>query len=102
MSNMIQRTRARMAAYRDEIESRIDKLSSAEPQISTLADVAHEATLCNLMLCAMADDIAGTGVLLRALREPVRPKRSIGSPFGKPVSADVLDAEWKEINSEEP
>ena len=97
MTTMIEKSLERMAAYRDELETKLDKISNISPELPALVDGGLGAIVSDLMAAATADTLTKAAALLRALHEPVGFKPSPHHPFGKPASSNVIDAEFTEI-----
>lgn len=99
MITMIEKSLERMAAYRDELEAQLDKISNINPELPALVDGGLDAAVSDLMATVNADNLTKAATLLRTLHEPVGFKASPRSPFGKPASSKVIDAEFTEIQS---
>lgn len=98
MTTMIEKSLERMAAYRGELEARLDKISNIAPESSALTGgVGTDATVSELMAAATADNLMKAAAMLRALHEPIGFRAPPANPFGKPASPNVIDAEFTEI-----
>lgn len=88
---------ARMNSYREEIDARVDKLSSVTSQPSAFAALSGKDTKQDdLLAAAAAGNVAGALAHLQAMNEPVGSVAPPGSPF-RESAPTVIDGEFTAI-----
>jgi len=101
MPTMIEKSLERMAAYRAEIETKLEAMSGVEPQSSAFAEIKKHANLNDLMGASIADNVSRAAARLHALHRPLGFQQPSTPDFGKPASAVVIDGECTEIKPRE-
>jgi hypothetical protein len=101
MTTMIERLLARMTAYGEDLETKLNRGANIDIEPSAFATVGADASVATLMAAAAADNAARAAARLRALHEPASARDAIHGSAGVAKPPKVIDAEFVEIATEE-